>query len=108
MARNRNTDKRGNSFSLEIRRRVWRKADTVNGQDPDKIRKDRCGAWIDWDEYGNTIENGKGWEIDHIKPVAKDGGDEIDNLQALQWQNNKSKSDKYPVSNADFCIVKAR
>ena len=45
---------------------VWRKAMVVSGVDPTKRRKDGCGAWIDCDQYGRTVENGTGWEIDHI------------------------------------------
>jgi 5-methylcytosine-specific restriction endonuclease McrA len=45
-------------------------------------------------DYG--ITSTYGWEIDHIKPVAKRGGDEITNLQPLQWENNRRKGDDYP------------
>ncbi len=33
------------------------------------------------------------WEIDHIDP---NGNDEITNLQPLQWENNRHKSNNYP------------
>ena len=71
-----------------------------------KQRKDGCGAWIQWNLHGDTTENGSGWEIDHFKPVAKDGGDELSNLQPLQWQNNRKKSDDYPASN--YCVASAK
>ncbi len=53
-----------------------------------------------------ATQNGNGWEIDHIKPVAKGGGDELSNLQPLQWQNNRKKGDDFPAS--DYCIVSAK
>jgi len=45
-----------------------------------------------------------GWEIDHKKPVANGGTDDLDNLQPLQWENNRHKGDNWP--NWD-CKVKA-
>ena len=106
MARQNNSDRSGNSFSEETKRAVWNKAQIVSGYDSANIRKDLCGAWINWNKYGNTTENGNGWEIDHIKPVSKGGGDELSNLQPLQWQNNRKKGDDYPASN--YCIVSAK
>ena len=106
MARQNNSDRSGNSFSEETKRAVWNKAQIVSGYDSANIRKDLCGAWINWDKYGNTTENGNGWEIDHIKPVSKGGGDELSNLQPLQWQNNRKKGDDYPALN--YCIVSAK
>jgi hypothetical protein len=103
MARHNNTDRNGNSFSEETKKAVWNKAQIVSGYDSTRTRKDACGAWIYWDQYGNITQNGGGWEIDHIKPVSKGGGDELDNLQPLQWQNNRMKGDDYPTLN--YCII---
>lgn len=105
MARKHNSDRNGNSFSEQTKLNVWKKAKSVEGYDSSKTRKDLCGAWIDWDKYGETIDNGNGWEIDHIKPVAKGGSDDLSNLQPLQWQNNRKKGDDFPARN--FCIVSA-
>ena len=106
MARKHNTDISGYGFSDNTKRQVWDKAQVVPGTDPAVRRKDHCGAWIDWNQQGVTTENGTGWEIDHIKPVSKGGGDEIGNLQPLQWQNNRKKGDDFPASN--YCKVSAK
>ena len=61
------TTKSGGSVSEATKKKVWEKAKVVDGVDKDKKRKDACGAWIEWDNYGDTTKNGSGWEIDHIK-----------------------------------------
>jgi len=59
------------SFNDATVEAVWKKGAVVSGVDPAVRRKDSCGAWIDRNQYGVTNENGTGWEIDHIVPVAK-------------------------------------
>ena len=93
--RGRSSNLAGGSFDSAVVEAVWRKGQIVAGQDPGTYRKDACGAWIGRSEYGNTNSQ-YGWEIDHVRPVAKGGGDELNNLQPLQWQNNRGKSDDYP------------
>jgi len=96
MTRRRNTDRSGKSFTAQTIAAVWTKGQIVPGVDPTVSRKDSCGAWINYSEYGVTTENGSGWEIDHIRPVAQGGNDNIENLQPLQWENNRHKSDDWP------------
>lgn len=92
MYRLRGTKRDGTSFDGVMKYRVWWKGRTIQGLNPDQWRLDACGALIYFDDYGKT-DSKYGWEIDHIVPVALGGGDEIDNLQPLQWQNNRAKSD---------------
>ena len=71
------------------------KTKTIDGEDAAVYRQDYAGAWIKRDEYGNT-ESTLGWEIDHRNPVANCGSDDLSNLDPLQWNNNRTKSDDYP------------
>lgn len=94
-----NQNVRGEAFTLEQRRAVWAKARTVPGKDVN-FKLDPCGALMEWNQYGVTTENGTGWEIDHIKPVAHGGTDIPENLQALQWEHNRIKGDG---PNSGYC-----
>lgn len=80
------------AFSEKVIQQVWEKATVVANNDPNVFRKDQCGAWIKRSEYGNR-QSSFGWEIDHITPQSKGGGDELSNLRPLQWENNMSKLD---------------
>jgi hypothetical protein len=70
---------------------VWRKGRIDLRYDPNRFRQDTFGTWMQRSEYGKTSDFG--WEIDHMIPVAKGGGDHINNLQPLHWRNNRRKAD---------------
>ena len=102
--RNWNTTQDGKSFSEDTQQRVWEKALPVDDQSPDVFRRDICGAIMHRNDYGNTSSH-YGWEIDHIEPVAVGGRDEIDNLQPLQWRNNRAKGDDCSSEPQEYCRV---
>jgi len=81
-----------NNFSLNGKQLVWQKASTVAGYSPAHVRQDVCGAYIEWNQYGN-ISSAYGWEIDHIHPSFRGGSSSLSNLQPLHWRNNRAKGD---------------
>ncbi len=92
----RNTTRSGGRFSSSTIQAVWNKAPIAFGYDSSQWRRDKCGALIMRSAYGNTSSS-YGWEIDHDRPVSKGGSDDLYNLQALQWENNRHKADNYPI-----------
>ena len=77
--------------------KIWdEKAIAVDGYDKELYRKDAAGAWIAFNMYGNK-DSLLGWEVDHVWPKQKGGGDHMENLRPLNWRNNVSKGDDYPI-----------
>jgi hypothetical protein len=74
---------------------AWEQGRVEKGYDPDFYRRDYADARIERLMYGN-IYSQYGWEIDHIKPLAKGGTYDKNNLFPLQWKNNRTKGDDYP------------
>jgi len=75
----------------EQKEKVWDKAKTVRGKDPDLYRQDPYGNVMYKPSQGKLSD--MGWDVDHIKPKSKGGSDAIRNLQALNSTVNRSKRD---------------
>jgi hypothetical protein len=63
---------------------------------PWNLRKDQCGKWIDFYDYGDHSVS-TGWDVDHKKPktIWSELEFDFDNLQALNWKDNITKSNKF-------------
>lgn len=93
----------GTAVNLQdiLKATIWLNATPIPGKDIALWRQDPCGAQMYWHDYGKA--NSKhGWEIDHILPVMKGGTDDMTNLQALHWKNNRQKADDVGVN---YCVV---
>ena len=90
------------AFDEKTKQAVWNKGKSVGAEHDKTWRKDQCEDWIKFSDYGNR-DSDYGWEIDHITPASKGGGDELSNLRPLHWQNNVSKSDGRLV-----CAIKSK
>lgn len=73
---------------------AWNNAHIVKGKNPDVYRKDDYGNMMYYSSYGKKSE--MGWEIDHKHPTSKGGTDSVRNIHAVQWEENRSKGNKYP------------
>lgn len=73
---------------------AWNNAHKIKGKNPEVYRRDDYGNLMYRASYGKQTQ--MGWEIDHKHPRSKGGTDSPKNLQAVQWKENRSKSDKYP------------
>jgi hypothetical protein len=85
----------GQPFSDQIVQYVWSKGGMDAQYDTATWRYDTCGTWMRRQDYGNR-QSEHGWEIDHIRPLARGGSDDPENLQPLNWRNNQAKGDSYP------------
>lgn len=86
------TGQGGNFTPVQINA-TWNKGGIVAGYDSAQYRVDVYGTWMCKSDYGNVASE-MGWEIDHILPVSAGGTDHYDNLQPLQWRNNRNKADR--------------
>lgn len=94
----------------EKKKEIWNKGVVDDKYPSERVRKDACGAFILYDEFGNR-NSIFGWEIDHIYPasilhekdVPEEQIDSILNLRPINWKNNASKGANYPFYTA--CLV---
>lgn len=91
-------------FTEEELDAMFRKVRHINGCDQDEWYIDASGAIIKRSSHGRTDEL-YGWEVDHIVPesllrakgVPQEMIDDDINLRPLNWNNNVSKGDDYPI-----------
>ena len=84
-----------NDVDNYIRKTVWEKARLAERSDvdSDKRRKDECGAWITFEEFGKQTD--EGWcYINVVSPAALKANGETEarvynfrNLKAMHWRN---------------------
>ncbi len=90
MSRLSNTDASGKPFDEATIEAVWNTAPLSSDHPP--LRVDAYGSLMWRWGFGNT--NSKlGWEIGYRTPLARGGNDNLENLQPLQWQNNRHNGD---------------
>ena len=81
-----NTDSSGKPFDETIVEAVWNTAPISHEHPP--LRLDAFGALMWRGGYGNTNSR-FGWEIGRKHALANGGNDAPENLQPLQWENNR-------------------
>lgn len=94
----------------ELKKRIWERGIVDEKYPSERVRKDACGAFILYEEFGNR-NSLFGWEVDHIYPaselqekgIADELIDDLKNLRPLNWKNNASKGSNYPFYTA--CLV---
>jgi hypothetical protein len=79
----------------QMKLKVWAKGVIILDYEPSKWRRDIYGFVMKYSDY-EISDSEYSWQIDHILPVARGGGDEYQNLQPLHRKNNLAKGDTYP------------
>ena len=80
------------SYTKEELWDIWKKAvPPPPPWDENEWHIDAFHALIKWSMYGRQKEYG--WEVDHIVPPSKGGGDEMRNLRPMHWINNGALQD---------------
>jgi 5-methylcytosine-specific restriction endonuclease McrA len=77
-----------------LKRAVFSRGTIIDDFDANIWRRDVTGHAMKYDDHG--VQGDFGWEIDHIKPLALNGSNNLSNLRPLWWQNNRTKGDTYP------------
>ncbi len=86
------TDRDGRNFTPDRVQEVWEKGKPIPGKDPALHRRDSEENVLYRYAYGKHGD--MSWQVDHKVPVAKDGSDNLRNLQPLQSEANAEKGDK--------------
>ena len=86
MFRRPSLDALGKPFDEVTIEAVWSKAPASSEHPP--LRVDAYGALIWRGGYGNTNSR-FGWEIGRRRPLGNGEADELENLQPVQWENNR-------------------
>jgi ATP adenylyltransferase len=79
--------------------RIWAHRSTATGNIPGSLRYDVLKEAANRCELCGISSDERFLEVDHIVPRSKGGGDGVENLQALCWRCNGSKSNR---DDADF------
>ena len=82
-----------NIIILSFNSYVWEKAFVTEGFDPSEIRRDKYGALIKRNDYGNRYSV-HGWGIDLVVPEAQGGDHDLSNLRPLQWDNLRRRREE--------------
>ena len=86
MFRHRNTNAEGKPFPSAVVKAVWEKAASSPGHGP--MKADAFGSLM-WEPAFGNVNSKLGWEIRHLVPVETGGTDDLENLEAIQWENHR-------------------
>ncbi|KAL3513166.1 hypothetical protein ACH5RR_025883 [Cinchona calisaya] len=100
------------SFSYNVKRQCWEKADKIKGRDPDRWRRDPLGNIVFRKLVG--CPGCLCHDYDHIVPYSKGGKSTLENCQVLQATVNRSKGNRTEISKSEliqkssYCRVSGR